>query len=213
MLELFLAGGPVMWPLLALSLVSLTVIIERLTFWLRKDIARNRQALEDLLEAVRLDRGPDEAHKSSGHEGSVCRMLLSGLAHRDFSSTKAMETVALEELKHMRRGMSVLDTIITAAPMLGILGTVTGIISSFNILGQMGVQEPQAVVSGIAQALITTAAGLIISIVTVFPFNYFNARIDDAEQLFEHYATRLEILQDMPRDKAEHSSPAGLTGP
>ena len=83
--------------------------------------------------------------------------------------------------------MPVLDTIITIAPMLGILGTVTGIIASFDMLGLAGVEEPKAVVAGIAQALITTAAGLGISIATVFPYNYFSARIEAAQEELEMY--------------------------
>lgn len=193
MWKIFLAGGPVMWPLLLCSLTALTVIVERCIFWLRADVARDRAGIEDLLEDYRLGKPPRENRPAA--RGAVMCMLLSGLAHRHYSCSRAMETVAQEELKKMRRGMSILDTIITAAPMLGILGTVIGIILSFDMLGQAGVEDPQAVVSGIAQALITTAAGLIISIVTLFPFNYFNARIDDAQELFENYGTRLEILQ------------------
>ena len=201
MWNLFLSGGPVMWPLLACSLVALTMIVERLMFWLRTDVARDRAAIERLLEAYRLGR--EHGDGEIAPQGAVLRMLLSGLAHREFSCAKAMETVALEELKRMRRGMNVLDTIITAAPMLGILGTVTGIITSFDILGQVGVEEPKAVVAGIAEALITTAAGLTISIATVFPYNYFNSRIEDAQELFEHYGTRLEILQNYARQIKE----------
>lgn len=79
--------------------------------------------------------------------------------------------------------------------MLGILGTVTGIIASFDMLGLAGVEEPEAVVAGIAQALITTAAGLGISIATVFPYNYFSARIEAAQEELEMYCSRLEIAQ------------------
>jgi len=195
----FLAGGPVMWPLLLCSLVSLTVILERCLFWMKADVGKDRAISEKLLEDYRLG-GPDWIPQPYGDGqaacGAILKMLLSGLAHRNFSSSKAMEAVALDEIKKMRRGMNVLDTIITAAPMLGILGTVTGIITSFDMLGQVGVDDPKAVVAGIAEALITTAAGLVISVGTVFPYNYFNARIDDALDLFEHYGTRLEILDN-----------------
>lgn len=194
MWDLFKAGGPVMWPLLLCSVVSLTVILERAIFWLRTEVVGDSQVIEDLLEACRLGR--EQLPAIGGRPSVVGRMLLSGLAHRDFSADKAMETVALEELKKMRRRMNILDTIITAAPMLGILGTVTGIITSFDMLGQAGVEDPKAVVGGIAEALITTATGLIISIVTVFPYNYFNTRIEDAEDLLENYGARLEILRN-----------------
>lgn len=199
MWQLFVAGGPVMWPLLICSLASLTVIIERAIFWLQLDIAKTPAIIEELLEDYRLG-GPEwrvsDKITANRRSSLILKMLLSGLAHREFSSTKAMESVALEEIKKMRRGMNILDTIITAAPMLGILGTVMGIIGSFDMLGQVGIDDPKAVVSGIAEALITTAAGLIISIGTVFPFNYYNSRIEDAQDLFENYGTRLEMLQD-----------------
>ena len=83
---------------------------------------------------------------------------------------------------------------ITVAPLLGILGTVLGIISSFQLLGTSGIADPKLVTSGIAQALITTATGLTISIVTVFPYNYFRARVAHASHVMEKYATSLEVV-------------------
>ena len=107
---------------------------------------------------------------------------------------KAMEAAAADEIKNMRRFMGVLDTMITVAPLLGIFGTVLGIISSFEVLGSAGIEHPQEVTSGIAQALITTAAGLGIAILSVFPYNYFNSRVENAAVLIEKYATSLEIV-------------------
>jgi len=192
MWELFQAGGPVMWPLLLCSITSLAFILERAWFWSRLDLDNDKGAIEALLESFRLrQKGLTVA---PGRQGAVFRMLASGMAHEDFSCSRAMESVALSEIKAMRCGMPILDTIITIAPMLGILGTVTGIIASFDMLGQTGVEDPKAVVAGIAEALITTAAGLGISVATVFAFNYFNSRIEDAQDIFEHYGTRLEIV-------------------
>jgi biopolymer transport protein ExbB len=188
-----------MWPLLLCSLLSLTVILERAFFWLRINVADDRDAIDKLLESCRTrDRRGDgeQTEERSGRHGAVYGMLLRGMAHHEYSASRAMEAVALEELKKMRRGMNILDTVITVAPMLGILGTVTGIIGSFTALGQAGIADPQAVIAGIAEALITTAAGLIISVATVFPFNYFNSRIEDAQDLFEHCGTRLEIARE-----------------
>lgn len=194
MWELFQAGGPIVWPLLLCSITSLTIILERVWFWGRLDLDTDKASIETLLEAFRSrDRS---LVVEAENKGAVFRMLLSGIAHEAFSSAKAMEAIALAEVKTMRRGMPVLDTIITVAPMLGILGTVTGIIASFDMLGQSGVEDPKAVVAGIAEALITTAAGLGISVGTVFPFNYFNSRIEDAQDTFEHYGTRLEIVTE-----------------
>ena len=110
--------------------------------------------------------------------------------------TKAMETAATDEIKRMRRHLGVLDTMITVAPLLGIFGTVIGIITSFEILGSSGIEHPQAVTAGIAQALITTASGLGIAILSVFPYNYFNSRAENAALSIEKYATSLEIVYE-----------------
>jgi biopolymer transport protein ExbB len=82
------------------------------------------------------------------------------------------------------------------APLLGIFGTVIGIIMSFEILGTAGIEHPQAVTAGIAQALITTATGLGIAILTVFPYNYFNSKVEYAALAIEKYATSLEIVYE-----------------
>ena len=191
----FAAGGPVMWPLLACSVIALTVMLERLVFWARLDIARDTRSIEWLLEEYGAGR-PASEPPPGARKGAVYAMLLSGIAHREYSCTKAMEVRVLDETKRMRRGMRILDTIITVAPMLGILGTVSGIITSFDMLGQAGVEEPKAVIAGIAEALITTAAGLTISIAVVFPYNWFNTLMEDALNTFEHYGTRLEMIHE-----------------
>jgi biopolymer transport protein ExbB len=85
---------------------------------------------------------------------------------------------------------------ITVSPLLGIFGTVIGIILSFELLGKTGLADPQAVTVGIAQALITTASGLGIAILSLFPFNYFNSRVEKAATLIEKYATSLEIVYE-----------------
>jgi biopolymer transport protein ExbB len=110
--------------------------------------------------------------------------------------TKAMEVAAIEEIVKMRRGMGVLDTMITVAPLLGILGTVIGIILSFDMLAIEGIENPHAVTGGIAQALITTATGLSIAILAVVPFNYFNVKVEHAIRIMEQSATSLEIVYE-----------------
>lgn len=105
-----------------------------------------------------------------------------------------MEAETEMVLQRMNRFMPVLDTMITVAPLLGILGTVLGIISSFKMLGAEGIADPKLVTAGIAQALVTTATGLIISISAVIPYNYFNTRIDRALHGITTYATSLEVV-------------------
>jgi biopolymer transport protein ExbB len=133
-------------------------------------------------------------HKVSGSKDYIIKVLVSGILHRQFSMLKAMEASAVEEIKQMRRYMGVLDTMITVAPLLGILGTVLGIIDSFEVMGTAGIEHPRLVTAGIAQALITTASGLGIAILSVFPFNFFNSRVERAAMNMEKYATSLEIV-------------------
>ena len=196
MLEIFRQGGVVMYPLLACSLVVLTIVIERALFWLRIQTRHNRPLVEEVLEICRRGDWELVRQKTAGSGDYVIRMLVSGIVHRDFSMTKAMEVAAMEEIKKMRRGMGVLDTMITIAPLLGILGTVIGIILSFDMLAAGGIDDPHLVTGGIAQALITTAAGLGIAISAVVPFNYFNVRVEQAAQNMEQYATSLEIVYE-----------------
>ena len=196
MLNIFLSGGPVMYPLLACSIISLTVVIERLIFWITLNRRRNRQLLDEIMALCELGDWEAVRRKTAGSKDPIIKILISGILHRRYSMIKAMEASAADEFKRMRRFMNVLDTMITVAPLLGILGTVTGIIQSFDVLGTSGIEHPEFVTAGIAQALITTAAGLGIAILTVFPYNYFNSLVEDAAILIEKYATSLEIVYE-----------------
>ena len=194
MVELFIKGGPVMYPLLACSIISLTVIIERAIFWTREGLNRNQSLVDEVLELSRQGKWEIIKEKVSGSKDYIIRILVSGILHKEFSMTKAMETAAADEIERMRRYLAVLDTMITVAPLLGIFGTVIGIITSFEILGTTGIEHPREVTAGIAQALITTASGLGIAILSVFPYNYFLSRTERATLLIEKYATSLEIV-------------------
>ena len=196
MLNIFMNGGPVMYPLLACSIIVLTVIIERIFFWFNMDMHRNKPLVDATLELCRAGDWESVRVKTKGSKDYIIRILIAGILHRDFSMTKAMESAAAEEIKRMRQYMSVIDTMITVAPLLGIFGTVIGIIFSFEALGSVGIEEPQAVTAGIAQALITTATGLGIAILSVFPYNYFYSRVENAALDIEKYATSLEIVYE-----------------
>ena len=162
-----------MYPLLVCSILVLTVIIERIIFWLTIDLGRDQKLLDEVMELCRIGDWDSVRHKVSGSKDYVIKVLVSGILHRQFSMIKAMEAASVEEIKQMRRYMGVLDTMITVAPLLGILGTVLGIIDSFEVMGTAGIEHPRLVTAGIAQALITTASGLGIAILSVFPFNFY----------------------------------------
>jgi biopolymer transport protein ExbB len=209
MIDLFIKGGPVMYPLLACSILALTVIIERASFWFREDMRRNQALVDRVLELCRLGNWEEVRKQVKGSRDYVVRILVNGILHREFSMGKAMETAAADEIQRMRRFLVILDTMITIAPLLGIFGTVTGIITSFELLGASGIQNPQAVTAGIAQALITTAAGLAIAIPSVFAYNHYNARVEKAAVTIEKYATSLEIVYEklsQTSRKAEEST-------
>lgn len=192
--EILLQGGPVMWPLLMSSLLALTVVFERVFFWGRLERRRNRPLMDEILHLAEQEEWELIGTKCRNSRDHVIRVLAVGILHRDFDMGKAMQAEAEQMVQRMNRFMAVLDTTITVAPLLGILGTVLGIIDSFEMLGDSGIADPKMVTAGIAQALITTATGLAIAIGTVLPFNFFQTRIDRAVHVMEKYASSLEAV-------------------
>ena len=199
--EIVRAGGPVMWPLVICSLVVVTVVIERALFWILLEKYRDRKLMDQLLNLAESAQWLEIKELSSTSRDHIIRILVVGILHRDYDMGQAMEAETEMLLHRMQRYMPVLDTMITVAPLLGILGTVLGIINSFNMLGTEGISDPKLVTHGIAQALLTTAGGLIISIVALIPYNYFNTRIDRAIHVIEKYATSLEVVYTKFRSK------------
>ena len=192
--EILLSGGPVMWPLLACSITVCTVIIERTLFWSTLERKRDQPLMDEVVALAETGDWELIKNKTAGCRDHVIRMLAVGILHREYDMGRAMEAEADLLVQRMQRFMPVLDTMITVAPLLGIFGTVLGIISSFKMLGAGGIADPKLVTVGIAQALITTATGLGISIVAVIPYNYFNTRINKAIHVMETYATSLEVV-------------------
>lgn len=196
MYEIFVSGGPVMYPLLACSIVVLTVIIERCIFWVRIDMRHNQTLINDVLDLCRVGDWEAVRMKTRNSKDYIIRILVTGILHREFSMSRAMESLAADEVRKMQKYMNIIDTMITVSPLLGILGTVTGVIGSFDAIGNSGIDNPRMITSGLAEALVTTAAGLMIAIFSVFPYNYFNSRIESAVLNIERYATSLEIVYE-----------------
>ncbi len=194
LLELFKKGGPIMWPLLITSIVALTVVIERLVFIARERVRRQPQVVEKMLAAVE-DGDIDLAIAAGkGTKDFVARTLLYGLSHSEKSFSNALLRAAGLELKRFNQGLVMLDTIITLSPLLGLLGTVTGMIHAFSLLGGSELDAPAAITGGIAEALIATAFGLAVAIVALIPFNYLNGRLEEARHEIEDAASNLELL-------------------
>lgn len=193
MVSIFLRGGPLMWPLLLCSLISLTIIMERALFWLGRKRQKEEQVIDEILRLTETGDFEKARELPEGPHISFVRVLKEGLEGREYGLRESLEIAAQTEIDRMKRGMTALDTIITLAPLLGILGTVLGIIESFDVLGEMGIENPRAVTGGIAQALITTAAGLFVAIMTLIPFNLFVNRVEQATGYLEKVGTGLEF--------------------
>jgi biopolymer transport protein ExbB len=194
MLEIFLRGGPVMWPLLAVSLLTVSVVIERLWFLAAEARRRSPEDADALFQATERGKLDDAIVIGSASADFLARSLAFALSHRGGSFSAAMLRAANLELKRWNRGLPALDTVITLAPLLGLLGTVTGMIGAFGLLGSQALDAPAAITGGIGEALIATAFGLVIAIVALVPFNYLNAALEERRHELEDAATRIELL-------------------
>jgi biopolymer transport protein ExbB len=188
----FLAkGGPVMIPLAACSVLALAVVLERAWFWWRRSAPGACERILHLAVSGKWDDAIDAA-RASRHVAA--RVLADGLEHRAAGPTLAMEAAARTEVSRLRRGLPMLDTIVTLSPLLGLLGTVTGMIAAFGVMSTSGMNQPHAITGGVAEALIATACGLGIAIAALVPYNFFSARVERAVAEIEDHATRLELI-------------------
>ncbi|NJK59626.1 MAG: MotA/TolQ/ExbB proton channel family protein [Oscillatoriales cyanobacterium SM2_1_8] len=194
---LFEAGGPLMWPLLLLSVLALATILERLWFW-GILLAGEKPAIARVLAAARSNLAEAHTEAQAIAHTPVGRFLLAPLALPDpepETFTLALESAADAELMAMLKGDKLLEGTIALAPLLGLLGTVTGLISAFQATGwNPGAARGNALTSGLAEALITTAAGLGIAIVTLTFHRIFLAWHGQQVRLFQRTGNELELI-------------------
>jgi biopolymer transport protein ExbB len=195
-MELFQAGGPVMWPVLLVSFLGLTVVVERLLFMVRENSYRDHAMVEKMLEKV--DHRDVEGAVAIGSKSKdfVARVLVYALSNKDTSLSNAFIRASNQELARFQQGLATLDTVVTAAPLLGLLGTVTGMMRTFGSLGTGGDIASKAgqITGGVAEALIATACGLAIAVSALFPFNILNARLEEARHEIEDASNALELI-------------------
>jgi biopolymer transport protein ExbB len=196
--DILIKGGVVMIPLLACSLISLALTIERALFWTK---LKSRRAIQEILALVEKGEFEHALRLGKGSQEPIARVLAAGIAHRNPAPAKAMESAAQAEIPVLKRRLGILDTIVTLAPLLGLLGTVVGMISSFDIMSEAGMGQPHAVTGGVAEALIATATGLLIAILTLVSYNYFTTRAEREIDALEHFSSSLEILLQTNAEK------------
>ncbi len=195
-LQFFLNGGPIMWPILISALVAVAVVGERAFWWLRESSRRDPRKLEQILAALENNDAATAKNIAAGSEDPVIRVIHHGLAHVGHahgSLLGALQLAAGIELKRAGRFLMVMDTLVTLAPLLGLLGTVTGLMSAFLHIGSAELSV-SGVTGGIGQALIATACGLGIAIFSLIPYNYFSARVAQLQFDLETAATNVEVM-------------------
>ncbi len=197
MLKILVSGGPVMIPIALCALAATVIIVERLVFY-----ASIRKGQRDLLPRIRasVDKGHFEeaAAICDTVEGPVSRLMKTGIAYREFSEAAIKEAVmnqANREIPRLERYLSTLGTVANVATLLGLLGTVTGNIQAFGVLGEMGTMgNPAILAAAIAEALVTTASGLVVSIPAIVFYNYFIAEVNRTITEMEASVSDLVIL-------------------
>jgi biopolymer transport protein ExbB len=210
LLKVLAQGGLVMVPLAACSLLSATVIIERFLALRRAD--RGGMAL--LTAVRRAALAGDRAGALAQCEqvgGPVANVLAAGLQAHSLgaSPTEAMEEQTLAEMPALQRRLAVLDTVVTLAPLLGLLGTVLGMISAFRIISVSGASHPAGITGGVAEALVATATGLGIAIFSLIGYNWCRDKLRRISEEIELRATQLEnVLRLAEREPGVSREPA-----
>lgn len=193
MWHILVKGGWMMIPIILCSFVAVATIIDRFFFFRR---INKESRGEEVLELVRKGQMNDarqivESEKTQ-NALPVMKVFFAGMNHAS-DPEGAMEAAAITEVSVMKRGFAALDTIITLSPLLGLLGTIIGMINAFNVMAVSGMGQPHAVTGGVAEALVCTAAGISVAVVTLIPYNYFLARMERETDLIETMATQLEL--------------------
>lgn len=197
--NLFKSGGVVMWPLLFFSVLAVALIIERITFWVRLSGRQNR-VVREVLKFYRQGNvvsALDHLHNNA--DLPVARIFLAALELEEPTPEEfrlALESEAQGEIPLLKRFQNIFDTIIGLAPLLGLLGTVLGLIASFASLniGDVGGTQTAGVTSGISEALVSTASGLVVAIITLFFANTFRGLYIRQIAWIQEYGGQLELL-------------------
>ncbi|NJL45950.1 MAG: MotA/TolQ/ExbB proton channel family protein [Leptolyngbyaceae cyanobacterium SM2_3_12] len=225
-LDFLLKGGPVMVPIMGCSVLTVATALERTLFW-TKLLRREGQVVNEVLEASRRDLTEAATIAVQAQDLPIGRFLLAPLRLKNPSPETfrlAMETAGDKEFVKMRKGDKILETIVAVAPLLGLLGTVTGLIATFgnlNIGGGGSGEQASAAAAGIGEALITTAAGMVVAILALLVFrvlvtlqaqqiDYFSDAGNELELIYRQYWYEPALVA---ADQNRHRELTGATLP
>jgi len=196
LIQYFKDGGPVMWPLLLCSVTALTVILYKAYQFLtiRGGVDTVLSRVEKCVQAGERDEAQKACESLRGPVSAVVRTGLSRQGQSPSLVREAVEDTGMRELASLESFLPVLQTIGNIAPLLGFLGTVLGMIDAFFNVAKAGLGDPSVISSGIAEALITTAAGLIIAVPAFVFYNYFAARVNGYSLQMERAASHVLSL-------------------
>jgi len=203
-IEIFFKGGWIMWPLLVLGLVALSISFDRF-FAIRKAAADNEEFMLKVRDLVQKGDTAAALKVSEAAPGPVAQLIANGLRNRHLGTAdieRSMEELALRETPLLHKRLGILDTVITMAPLMGLLGTITGMINSFNVVSSAGSSAPTAITGGVAEALIATATGLTIAICTLPVYNYLTEKVKEIISDMEVRATQLLNILASQREGA-----------
>jgi biopolymer transport protein ExbB len=192
-LEALQFGGAMVYPLLLLAILAAVVILDKAFVYLRY-VRLPGQTLE-LVETYDFSWSDLEQQLTGINQRNYFRRFFREVMDNRGKPVWWVESRAGDEAqlieKALGRGLWVLETIVTAAPLLGLLGTITGMMHAFNLIGNNGLVDPTGVTAGVAQALIATALGLFIAVVALFAFNFFSRRQSQVLDEMERLGTRM----------------------
>lgn len=212
-MELLLSGGPVLVAILLVSLYALYIFFERLFKLSREPVGAD--ALMIKVNAAVKERNLELALRAcEQHGGPVARVIKSALTRLPYGRSAveaAFQEASLQEEQNLTRGLRPLATIAQIAPLMGLLGTVTGMIIAFSEISQQGTGNPAALADGIGQALVTTAAGLIVAIPALIGQNYLASRVDSILLEIERRREELmaNVVQAVAARRDERERPVG----
>lgn len=197
MLDLLVKGGPVLWFLIALSLLELAIIIERLLYYrrVRLDEGKLFGRVKASLEKGYFEEALSICDSNMSPLGALLRVGIEHRGESDEGLRQIMKDASNQEIPRLEKYVSVLDTIAHIGPLCGLLGTVTGTMKAFGVLGTFGaVSDPTLLAKGISEALVTTVVGIIAAVPAVIFYNYFIVKVNRILLTLEYQVNELVLM-------------------